>query len=61
MKLFEVATEEKVARVYFVRAENEAEARKKFMEGDYERETPGEAIDCEIVDVIEAFDTSASQ
>jgi hypothetical protein len=61
MKLFEVVTEEKVARVYFVRAESATEARKKFEGGEWERETPGEVIDCEVVDVVEAFATSACQ
>ena len=61
MKLFEVVTEERVARVYYVRADNAYEARRKFDAGEYERETPGEAIDCEVLDVVEAFDPSANQ
>ena len=59
MKLFEVATEEKVAKVYFVRAKDAAEAHKKFIAGEYEREVTGEALDCEIVEIIEAVDQTA--
>lgn len=53
MKQWYVCTEEKVARSYLVRADSEAEARNKFEAGEYERESPGETIDCEVVDVLE--------
>lgn len=53
MKKFEVCTEEKVTRSYLVRAANESDARAKFEAGEYDRETPGETIDCEVVEVVE--------
>ena len=53
IKKFDVLTEEKVMRSYRVRASCEAEARAKFIAGEYDRETPGEAIDCEVVEVVE--------
>lgn len=53
MKLFDVVTEERVGRSYTVRAENAKDAREKFDRGEYEKESSGEALDCEVVDVVE--------
>lgn len=54
MKTFLVVTEEKVGRSYSVKADSAEEAKEKFERGEYEKEHPGEALDCEIVDVFEA-------
>lgn len=53
MPKFEIYTEEKVARTYIVTAATEKEARTKFMNGIYDSESPSEALDVEVVDVVE--------
>lgn len=58
MKQFEVCTEEKIARVYIVTAETADDARAKFIDGTYDKEMPGECIDCEVVDVFEVEATA---
>lgn len=57
MKRFEIYTEERVARTYIVTANSAKEARAKFENGEYDRESPGEAIDCEVKDLAELVDT----
>ena len=53
MKTFSVVTEERVGRSYTVRAESADAAREKFERGEYDVENPGEALDCEVIDVVE--------
>lgn len=53
MAKFHIHTIESVGRSYIVTADNEDEARAKLERGEYDKESPGEALDCEIVDVEE--------
>lgn len=53
MKQFYVCTEEKMTRSYVVTAETADGARAKFDAGEYDKELPGECVDCEVVDVVE--------
>lgn len=53
MRTFEVYTQETVTRSYIVQADTADEARQKFEAGDYERENPGETIDCEVRGVVD--------
>ena len=53
MPKFEIYCEEKVARTYVVTAASEKDARAKLTRGEYDSESPGEALDVEIVEVVE--------
>lgn len=53
MKTFTIYCEERVARSYTVKAETAEAAKARLLNGEYDAESPGEALDVEIVDIEE--------